>query len=76
MITLIVFHFRLAVVFANLGLRYGECIHIIAGNHNYTFLAIFAAWYIGAYCSTGDVELDSDTIGGQVSAQNHMFGFC
>ena len=55
------------VVFQNLGLKPGHCIHIIVGNHNYTFLAMFAAWHLGAYCSTGDVALDAESIAGQVS---------
>ena len=57
---------RLSVVFSNLGLKKGDSIHIVTGNHNYLFLSTFAAWYLGASASTGDVALDADTIAGQV----------
>ena len=59
-------NFRIAIVFEKLGLKPGECIHVLAGNHNYSYLLNFAAWYLGAYTSTGDVALDEDTVAGQV----------
>ena len=63
---LISFYIRLSIVFAKLGLSRGDSIHVVAGNHHYSFLAIFAALYLGASSSTGDVALDSETIGAQV----------
>ena len=60
------FHFRISIVFQKLGLQKGQCVHIVVGNHNYSFLTTFAAWHLGAYSSTGDVALDDDTIAGQV----------
>ena len=53
-------------MFQKLGLQKGQCIHIMTGNHNYSYLANFAAWHLGAFTSTGDVALDEDTIAGQV----------
>jgi hypothetical protein len=49
-----------------LGLKKGQCIHIVVGNHHYSYLSVFAAWHLGAFTSTGDTELDEDTIAGQV----------
>ena len=57
---------RLSVVFSNLGLKKGDSIHILAGNHHYALLSLFAAWYLGASASAGDIALDSDTIASQV----------
>ena len=57
---------KISIVFQKLGLKQGECIHILVGNHHYSYLSTFAAWYLGAYSSTGDVELDEDTVAGQL----------
>ena len=57
----------MSIVFEKLGLQKGQCIHIVVGNHHYSYLSTFAAWHLGAFTSTGDVALDEDTIAGQVN---------
>ena len=57
---------RFAAVFAELGLKYGDGVHILTGNNNFTFISMYAAFYLGAFASTGDISLDPDTIAGQV----------
>ena len=58
--------YRFATVFAELGLKYGDGVHILTGNNNFTFISMYAAFYLGAFASTGDISLDPDTIAGQV----------
>ena len=58
--------FRFAAVFTKLGVKYGDCVHILTGNNSFTFIAMYAAFYLGAFASAGDVELDAETIAGQV----------
>jgi hypothetical protein len=48
-------------------LDYGGTIHLVIGNHNYTFSACAGAWILGARVSCGDIALDSKAIAGQVS---------
>ena len=67
------FHCSLSVVFQRLGLKQGQCIHIVAGNHHYSYLSIFAAWHLGAFSSTGDIALDEDTIAGQVTSNTYSY---
>ena len=57
---------RLAIVLSKLGFSRGDCVHAVVGNHHYSFLAIFAALYLGGSASLGDVALDSETISQQV----------
>ena len=57
---------RFAAVFSTLGLKYGDGVHILTGNNNHTFISMYAAFYMGAFASTGDISLDADTIAGQV----------
>ena len=67
LIHLFLLSIRLSVVFSKLGLSKGDSIHIVAGNHNYAFLSLFAAWYLGASASAADIALDSETIASQVN---------
>ena len=56
----------MSVIFKALGVNQGDCVHIVVGNHHYSFLAAFAAWHLGAYSSTGDILLEEEAIAGQV----------
>ena len=58
---------RFAAVFANLGVKYGDGVHILTGNNNFTFISMYSAFYLGAFASTGDISLDADTIAGQLN---------
>ena len=58
--------FRFAAIFHKLGLKKGDGIHMVVGNYNNSFLALFGAWLLGAFGSCGDVNLDAKAIAGQV----------
>jgi len=49
-----------------LGLTGEGTIHLVCGNHNYTFSALAGAWILGAKVSCGDIALDSKAIARQV----------
>ena len=66
---------KFAVIFKNLGVKYGDVVHFMVGNHNHTFVALGGLWIIGAIGSFGnshkwsggytksriyDVELEKD----------------
>ncbi len=57
---------KYALVFKQLGFKKGDGLHMVAGNYNNSFLALFGAWILGGYGSCGDVNLDSKAIAGQV----------
>ena len=49
-----------------LGFKKGDGIHLVVGNENLSFIAIFAAWTLGGFVSCGDIALDATAIASQV----------
>lgn len=58
---------KYAKVFQRLGFASGDGIHLIVGNHNHSFLTVFAAWHLGGFASCGDVNLDANAIRHQLN---------
>ena len=61
---------RLAAVLKRLGIKSGDSIHIVVGNHHYSLLICFAASYLGGSASLGDPALDCNSIASQVNREN------
>ena len=58
--------FRFSIIFSRLGLKQGGSIHLVTGNHNFTYSACSGAWILGARVSCGGVDLDCKELLGQV----------
>lgn len=67
---------KIASVFHNFGFRKNNGIHIVVGNYNSSFLALFAAWYLGGFGSCGDIALDAKAIAGQINDTKAKFILC
>jgi len=66
---------RLAVILNEMGLKKGDIVHAIIGNHNATFSLAFAIWILGAILSTGDINLEAKAIGLQVKVTTFFPSF-
>ena len=56
-------------MFSKLGLQRGATIHLVVGNHNYTYPACSGAWILGAKVSCGGIDLDVKDLAGQVRSR-------
>ncbi len=63
-----VFHLpnRFAVFFSSVGMKKGDVVHLLLGNHNMVFSSCFGAWILGAVPSSGEVTMESSAIADQV----------
>ena len=65
-----------AKIFKNLGFEPKDGIHLVVGNHNYNFLAVFATWYLGGFASCGDINLDHKAIESQIKDTGAKIVIC
>ncbi len=53
-------------MFYDLGVRRGDVVHFLVGNHNHLYPACFGVWILGAVLSLGDVNLEAKTVARQL----------
>ncbi len=59
-----------------LNLGKGDAIHLIVGNHNFTYPALGGIWILGGVPSLGDVGLDEKSIASQLKDTNAKLVIC
>ena len=61
---------RFAVFLRSKGVAKGDVIHLLLGNSHLTFGACFGAWILGAVPSSGNCNVDHETVAGQVGIKS------
>lgn len=67
---------KFSVIYTGLGLKKGDCIHLVVGNHNYMYPALGGMWMIGGLGSCGDIALDDKSIAAQLKDTGARIVIC
>ena len=61
------------MIFRQYGFGKGDGIHMVLGNRNHSFLALFGALLLGGFGSCGDIALDAPAIAGNSYRRRNQF---
>lgn len=67
---------KFAVIFKDFNIGKNDVMHLVVGNHNYTYAALGGMWILGGIGSLGDVALDGKAIAGQLRDTNAKIVIC
>ena len=68
--------FRFAVLLRQHGFACGDVIHVVTGNHNWTYPLVFGCWILGGVASLGDVNLEPRAVARQINESNAKYVIC
>ena len=60
------------MIFRQYGFGKGDGIHMVLGNRNHSFLALFGALLLGGFGSCGDIALDAPAIAGNLCRRRNQ----